>query len=510
MSILEIKDLKFSYGDKNLFNNLQMRLFVNDHLGLIGANGVGKTTLMNLMAHRLDPDEGKVNWENGVSFSYLDQHLQVASTLTISQYLYAVYEDLFALEKQMNKYYETLITADPSQYDKILKSAEFIQSTLEEKGFYLIKSKIANVLNGLGINFDDSWPMMNLSSGQRVKVFLAKMLLEEKDVLLLDEPTNFLDVIHIDWLAKYLNSYKKAFVVISHNLDFINSIANVIVEIENKKVETYKGDYQSYLIQKKLREDLYKNQYEAQQKYIKTTQDFINKNIVRASTTKRAQSRRKSLEKLDVLEKPVSLKKILFVFPFTNGFNMEALTTTKLSIGYSHSLLPPITTKIRYGEKVAIIGKNGVGKTTFLKTILGQIPKLDGEFWVNPLNKITYYSQELMADKNKTAVNFIQDDYPLMDDGVIRDLLGQYGITQELAIKTLDKLSGGEQTKVRFAKLSLEKSNLLILDEPTNHLDRQAKESLFKALNLYPGTVLLVTHEQTFYRNLKMKEIIFS
>ncbi|MDD3106801.1 MAG: ABC-F family ATP-binding cassette domain-containing protein [Bacilli bacterium] len=510
MSILEIKDLKFSYGDKNLFNSLQMRLFLNDHLGLIGANGVGKTTLMNLMSRRLDPDEGKVVWADNVTYSYLDQHLQVDEALTMQTYLYAVYEDLFALEKQMNHYYEQLMHVEQSQYDKILKSAEFIQNELEEKGFYLIKSKIANVLNGLGINYDENWPMMQLSSGQRVKIFLAKMLLEEKDVLLLDEPTNFLDAIHVQWLAKYLNGYKKAFVVISHNLDFIDAIANVIVEIDNKKVEIYKGNYQSYLIQKKLRDDLYKSNYEAQQKYIKTTQEFIDKNLVRASTTKRAQSRRKMLEKIDVLEKPSGNKKITFIFPFTNGFNMEAVITKKLSIGYDHVLLPPISLKIRFGEKVVIVGKNGVGKTTFVKTILGKTPKLGGDYQVNPLNKITYYQQELDTDKSKTAVQFIQDDYPLMEDKLIRDLLGQYGITGELAIKSLDKLSGGEQTKVRFAKLSLEKSNLLILDEPTNHLDRQAKESLFKALSLYPGTIILVTHEHTFYKNLKMKEIIFS
>ncbi|HPX84612.1 MAG TPA: ABC-F family ATP-binding cassette domain-containing protein [Bacilli bacterium] len=509
MSILEIKDLKFSYGDKNLFNSLQMRLFPNDHLGLIGANGVGKTTLMKLMAHRLDPDEGKVVWREGVTYSYLDQHLQVDSSLTIAQYLYDVYTDLFAMEEQMNKYYDSLVDADPSQYDKILKSAEFLQTTLEEKGFYLIKSKIANVLNGLGISYEVSWPMMQLSSGQRVKVFLAKMLLEEKDILLLDEPTNFLDSIHVDWLAKYLNSYKKAFVVISHNLDFIKAIANVVVEITNKKVEIYKGDYQSYLVQKKLREDLYKTQYEAQQKYIKKTQEFIDKNIVRASTTKRAQSRRKALEKIDVLEKPLMQKRITFSFPFTNAYHMEALTTKKLVIGYTHPLLPALSLKIRFGEKIAIVGKNGVGKTTFLKTILAQIPCLAGEFWLNPLNKITYYSQEILTDKTKTAVQYIQDDYPLMDDGMIRNLLSQFGIIGELAVKEMNKLSGGEQTKVRFAKLSLEKSNMLILDEPTNHLDRQAKDSLFKALALYPGTVLLVTHERSFYRHLKMKEIIF-
>jgi ATPase subunit of ABC transporter with duplicated ATPase domains len=510
MSIMEIKNLKFSYGEKDLFNSLDMQLFPNDHLGLIGANGVGKTTLMNLLAHRLDPDEGTIKWEDGVTFSYLDQHLQVAADLTIHDYLYVVYKDLFQMEDQMNGYYEKLASADPSQYDKLLRSAEFLQNTLEEKGFYSLKSRIANVLNGLGIDYDENWLMMNLSSGQRVKVFLAKMLLEERDVLLLDEPTNFLDVIHVDWLAKYLTAYKKAFVVISHNKDFLNSICNLILEIENKTIDVFKGNYDTYVEQKNLRAALYKKQYEAQQKYIKVTQDFIDRNLVRAKTTKRAQSRRKILEKMEVLEKPIGIKKITFSFPFTNGFNTEALIVNKLSIGYSKPLLPPISVKIRFGEKIAVIGKNGVGKTTFLKTILGNIPALAGESKLNPLNKITYYSQELEKLSELTAVAYIQENYPLMEDKLIRDLLGQYGITGELAIKTMDKLSGGELTKVRFAKLSLESSNLLILDEPTNHLDKQAKESLFKALGIYPGTIILVTHETAFYKNLKMKEIIFS
>lgn len=508
MSILNITNLKFSYGDNNLFNNLELKLEPNDHLGLIGLNGVGKTTLLNLIAQRIDPDEGQVRWQDGVSFSYLDQHLQVRDDLAIKEYLYCVYDDLFRKEADMNRLYQSLNTAPVEKYDKILSSAYNIQEELENKGFYLIKSKISNVVNGLGINYDENLLLKKLSGGQRVKVFLAKMLLEEKDVLLLDEPTNFLDVEHIEWLSKYLSGYSKAFILISHNVSFLN-ICNLICELNNKTLSFYRGNYEAYCKQKEMRDAQYESLYNSQQKFIKKTEDFINKNIVRASTTKRAQSRRKILEKLDILEKPQKPKPVHFDFPFSSGFNMEALIVRGLEIGYGKALLPPINFKIRFGEKLVIVGKNGVGKTTFLKTILGYIPKISGEFRLNPLDKIVYFSQDYTPSKSMTPVDYIQELYPLMEVVKIRTLLGQYGITGELAIKTMDKLSGGELTKVRFARLSLETSNLLVLDEPTNHLDKQAKEALFKALNAYPGTVILVSHERDFYKKLTVKEIIF-
>lgn len=510
MSILDISNLRFSYGDNNLFNGLNMRLFNNYHLGLIGINGVGKTTLMKLIAHKIDPDEGKITWMDGISFSYLDQYLQGYEDCSIRDYLYKVYDELFNEEKRMNDLYQSLETVPESMYDKILHKAYIIQNYLEENDFYMIKSKIANVVNGLGINYDDNWLLSKLSSGQRMKVFLAKMLLEEKDVLLLDEPTNFLDVVHVEWLSKYLQNYSKAFIVISHNTSFINNVCNVIAEISNKNIIIYKGNYDDYLKQKSMKEAEYLAQYEAQQKYIKKTQDFIDKNIARASTTKRAQSRRKVLDKLQVLEKPINIKKVKFDFPFSSSFNMEALSVKNLEIGYTKAILPPINLKIRFGEKIAIIGKNGVGKTTFLKTILGKIPLISGDVKMNYLNKIVYYSQEISDIQKITPVEYIQESYPLLEEKKIRDLLARYGITGELAIKTMDKLSGGELTKVRFALLSLSDSNMLILDEPTNHLDKQAKESLFKALKIYPGTVILVSHEKEFYKKLNMKELIFS
>ncbi len=508
MSILEIKNLKFSYGDNNLFNSLDMKLEMNDHLGLIGLNGSGKTTLLNLISRKIDPDEGSIKWQDGVSFSYLDQHLKVDKDITIKDYLYKVYESMFEQEQEMNLLYESLKNAPVEKYDKILNRAYYIQEELENKGFYLIKSKISNVVSGLGIHYDQNLPLKKLSSGQRVKVFLAKMLLEEKDVLLLDEPTNFLDAVHVEWLAKYLSGYSKAFILITHNHSFL-SVCNVICELNNKKITVYKGDYNTYLQQKEIRDNEHLALYQAQQKYIKKTQEFINKNIVRASTTKRAQSRRKILEKLEIIEKPQNLKPIRFEFPSIGGFNTEALIVKNLEIGYRHSLLPPLSFKVNFGEKIVIVGKNGVGKTTFLKTILGKIPPIKGSFRSNPLNKIVYFSQEYEESKKINPVQYIQELYPLMEVLKIRNLLGKYGISGDLAIKTLDKLSGGELAKVRFARLSLESSNLLILDEPTNHLDKQAKEALFKALKAYQGTLILVSHEKAFYQKLKMKEIYF-
>lgn len=509
MSILEITDLKFAYKDNNLFNKASLRLLNEDHMGVVGANGSGKSTLMNLIACRLLPDEGKIIWQNNISFSYLDQHLKIHDHLTIAEYLYEVYEPLYQKEKEMNDLYKSLETALETQYDKILNKAYNIQSYLEEKDFYMIKSKISNVVNGLGIDDDSSRVLKNLSSGQRGKVFLAKMLLEEKDVLLLDEPTNFLDAKHVEWLSKFLVNYKHPFIVISHDVSFLNSVCNVIYNLENKILTRYKGNYNDFLKLKDIRDKEYLDKYNAQEKLIKKTQEFIDKNIVRASTTKQAQSRRKQLEKMEKIEKPVTIKDVHFSFPFSASFNSEALVVKKLKIGYTKSLLPPIDLRIMFGDKIVVIGANGVGKSTFVKTILGEIPKIDGNIKMPFYNKPLYFEQEYNGKLDISAVEFFKEKYPTMIDTKIRDILGKYGIVGELAIKKMSELSGGELTKVRFARLSLETSNMLILDEPTNHLDKNAKNALFKAIVEYPGTIILVSHEKEFYKKLNMKEIHF-
>lgn len=506
--MLEVNNLKFSYGSVDLFNNVEFKIYNSEHVGLVGRNGCGKTTLMNLLVHKLAPDSGDIIWDKNITFSYLDQHLKIHDDLTIKEYLYTVYLDLFKKEDEMNALYESMAEANPDDYDKILKKCDNIMNYLEEKDFYMIKSKIGNVINGLGIIMDENHLLMNLSGGQRAKVFLGKMLLEEKDVLLLDEPTNFLDAAHVDWLAKFLINYKNAVIVISHNIDFLNQISNVILSLENKKVTKYKGNYDSYLKQKAENEETYIKEYEKQQKFIKKTEEFINKNIVRATTTKRAQSRRKMLEKIEVLEKPQGEKKVFFDFKFTKTFNTDVLTVKNLKIGYETVILDNLNIKFEFGNKYVITGKNGIGKTTFLKTILGEIPSLGGTIKLSPYNDITYFKQEEHAQKI-TPIDFFREKYPLLNDQEIRSILAKYGIIGEDAIKTMDSLSGGEVCKVRFAILSLESSNLLILDEPTNHLDKQAKKSLFTALATYPGTVILVSHEKSFYKQLNMKEINF-
>ncbi|MDD3382564.1 MAG: ABC-F family ATP-binding cassette domain-containing protein [Bacilli bacterium] len=508
MSILKVDNLKFSYGENDLFNNVNFDLHLNDHMGLIGANGSGKTTLLNLISHKIYPDRGSIKWDNKTSYSYLDQHLKIDTSISIEKYLYDVYKDLFDKEKEMNKLYKSLEDPLDLDIDKILNKAYNIQSYLEEKDFYLIKSKIGNVLNGLGVNVEDDRLLNELSSGQRVKVFLAKMLLEEKDVLLLDEPTNFLDAIHVDWLSKFLVNYKKAFIVISHDYVFLNSITNCIANLENKDIVKYRGNFESFLVQKSLRDDFYQKEYDAQQKRIKSLKEFVDKNIVRATTSKRAKSRQKILNKIEVMEKPQSEKKVHFDFKFTSGFNRKALILNDLCIGYNSSLLAPMNFDISFGEKVVILGKNGIGKTTFIKTILGKIPVISGSYKLDELNKVLYYQQEEKIE-NITPIQYIKNLYILMPDEDIRKLLARYGVRGRLALKTMDKLSGGELTKVRFARLSLEKSNLLILDEPTNHLDNTAKIALFEAIDKYEGTVIIVSHEKEFYKKLKMKEIKF-
>lgn len=508
MSVLEIENLRFSYKDKELFNDASVRVFEKEHIGIVGANGVGKTTLMKLIAGNLIPDNGKIVWDSNKTFSYLDQYLEVHSDQTIEEYLYSVYSPLFKKENQMNDLYASLVNANENEYDKILNKAYNIQEELEQNKFYEIKSRIGNIINGLGIQVEENRLLKDLSSGQKAKVFLGKMLLEEKDIILLDEPTNFLDIQHVEWLSKFLVNFKNTFLVISHNQEFLNTCCDVILALENKKITKYKGNYDQYLKQREMNMETYQKEYDKQQKEIKRTEEFIQKNIVRASTTKQAQSRRKVLEKMVKLEKPEKPRKVHFDFEFTKSFNVSAIETKHLSIGYSFPILTNINLKFEFGNKYLIYGKNGVGKSTFLKTILGIIPSLSGNIKMAPYNNILYYSQEETIP-DMTAVEFIRDKYPKMSDTEIRTLLAKYAITGDLTIKSMKQLSGGEVTKVRFALLSLTSSNLLILDEPTNHLDKAAKESLFQAIEKYPGTVILVSHEKEFYQKLKMKEIKF-
>lgn len=504
VALLEVTDLKFKYQDKELYANTNFRLLEQEHMVIVGPNGSGKSTFMNLIAKNLSPDNGKITWLTSVTYSYLDQHLKVKQDVTIEEYIYEVFGDLFAKEKQMNEYFVSLGTALEKDYEKILNRAMFIQEELEEKNFYALNSTVGNIINGLGINkYGLDKKLKELSGGMRAKVYLAKMLLEGHDVLLMDEPTNFLDANHIEWLIKFLNAYEKAFIIISHDEYFIRSIARVVYAIENKEFVRYKGDYDYYLTEKNLRQEQYQTAYLKQQKYIKKTEEFVQKNLVRASTTKQAQSRRTALQKLNVLEKPVKQMPIKFKFLFSKSLGQEVLKMKQLEVGYNgQAILPPIDLLITHNQRVAIIGHNGVGKTTILKTILGVLPPVSGDFKFNPSADINYFSQEEAMDLSLTPIQYLRQYYHLKTDGELRSVLAAVGVRSELVLKKLIELSGGEQTKVRLALLTMKKSNILILDEPTNHLDVHAKDALYDAIEQFPGSVILVSHEMNFAEGL--------
>ena len=511
MGLLDVEGLKFKYTDTNLFNDVSFRILPKDHIVLVGDNGCGKSTFMNLIAKNLIPDAGTIEWMNNIRYGYLDQHLKVKTDVSIKDYIIEVFKDLFDKEAKMNEYYEMLCTCDSKDYDKYLNYAQSIQDELEEKNYYAINSTLGNMINGLGIQeYGMDTKLNKLSGGQRAKVYLAKLLLEEPDVLLMDEPTNFLDVSHIEWLSNYLKGFKKAFVVISHDEEFLRKIGEVVYNLSNKVMTRYNMPYDTYLKEKEIREDQYKKAYESQQKFIKRTQDFIQKNIVRATTTKQAQSRRKMLERIAVLEKPKNHEPMYINFPFSKGLGQEVLKFSNLTVGYEDKVvLEDLNFLMKQNQKIAILGHNGVGKSTILKTIIGQIPALSGSFIWNPSADLNYFAQEEIYDNVTTPIEYLRYHYHLKTDGELRSVLAAVGIKQDLASKPMSMLSGGQQTKVRLALMTMKKSNVLIFDEPTNHLDVLSKAELWEAIDKFPGSVILVTHEDDFYEGLVDMELRF-
>ena len=504
MGLLDIEKLRFKYTTENLFNDVDFRILPHDHIVLVGDNGCGKSTLMNLMCKNLIPDSGSIVWMNNIKYGYLDQHLKVKTDVSIYDYIVDVFKPLFEKEKLMNSYYEKLVEVPESEYEKYLNYAQSIQDELDKNNFYWINSTLSNMINGLGLNeYDLNMPLKNLSGGSRAKVFLAKLLLDAPDVLLMDEPTNFLDSAHIEWLKKFLNDFDKAFVVISHDEEFLKAIGKVVYDLSNKKLTRYNMPYELFLKEKEIREEQYKKAYVSQQAFIKRTNEFIQKNIVRATTTKQAKSRRKMLERLDVLEKPKNHEPMHIKFPFSKELGQEVLKLDKLTVGYPDKVvLEDLDFLLKHNQKVVILGRNGVGKTTIIKTIMGIIEPLGGEFKWNNSADLNYFTQEETYDNIVTPIEYIRYFYHLKTNEEIRAVLATVGIRGELATKKMIELSGGQQTKVRLALMTMKKSNILVFDEPTNHLDILSKAELWEAIDNFPGSVILVTHEDDFYDGL--------
>ena len=509
MSILEVNDLKFKYKDVELYNNVTFKLEYNEHVCLVGDNGTGKSTFMKLISHNLIPDKGKITWLPHITYDYLDQHLDINHNLSINDYLIDVFKDLFLKEEELNKLYESL--AYETNYDKIYKRIEIIEKYLNDNDFYQISSKIGNVISGLGLKeVGLERKIKELSGGEKMKVFLAKLLLKEVDVLLMDEPTNFLDQNQVIWLAKYLKAFKGSFIVISHDEAFIREISNVIYLLENKTFTKFKMSYDLFLKERDIRKEQYVKAYQNEQKKVKEIKDFIQKNIVRATTTKRAQSRRKMLEKMELLDKPKNHVQMHLTFPYASETGDEVLKLNDLVVGYENRrVLGPLNYLLKKDKKIAILGRNGVGKTTILKTITNQIKPLEGSFKWNPSVIINLFKQEDDSMLDVTPINYLRYFYHLKTDQELRSILAKVGITTNLQIKPLKELSGGERTKVKLALMTMKKSNVLILDEPTNHLDPLSKLELFDALKAFPGVLILVSHERDFYDELIDEELYF-
>lgn len=498
MSLLEVNDLTQRFADKILYDKASFELYKGEHMGIVGQNGAGKSTLIKILTGEIIPDHGLVKWQPGIQIGHLDQYAEINGDCTILDYLRTAFAPLYALEQKMNSIYEEM--AATGNVDKLELAARY-QERLELSDFYGIDSQIDKVAYGLGIHaIGLERTVEQLSGGQRAKVILAKLLLEKPDVLLLDEPTNFLDQEHVEWLSGYLSAFNGAYIVVSHDFDFLERVTSCICVIEFGTIKKYTGKYSSFLSQKEhLRKD-YIRQYEAQRKKIEKTEEYIRKNIAGVNT-KIAQGRRKQLERMERLAPPTFVHKPMIQFQEVSLSTHKALVVQDLEIGYNTPLLPKLNFSVMGGQKLVITGFNGIGKSTLLKTLVRNIPVISGYFQFAEPVKIGYFEQDLSwEDETKTPIQIISDAYPNMVEKEIRKQLAWCGVKNTLSTQAIGSLSGGEQSKVKLCRLLLSPSNFLILDEPTNHLDADTKEALKQALSQFNGSVLLVSHEPAFYQ----------
>ncbi len=500
--ILDVKNLSHGFGDRAIFDDVSFRLLKGEHIGLIGANGEGKSTFMNIITGKLMPDEGKVEWAKNVRVGYLDQHTVLEAGMTIGDVLKSAFDYLFGLEEQMNKICDSMGDASPEEMEKMLEELGTIQDVLTNNDFYMIDAKVEETARALGLlELGLDHDVTELSGGQRTKVLLAKLLLEKPDILLLDEPTNYLDENHIEWLKRYLNDYENAFILISHDIPFLNSVINIIYHMENQKLDRYVGNYDKFKEVYEMKKSQLEAAYKRQQQEIDDLKDFVARNKARVSTRNMAMSRQKKLDKMDVIELAREKPKPEFNFKNARASGKMVFETQDLVIGYDRPLSKPINLRMERGEKIAITGTNGIGKTTFLKSVLGIIPALEGKAHLGDYLYKGYFEQEIKAGDN-TCIEEIWEEFPSYTQYEVRSALAKCGLTTKHIESRVKVLSGGEQAKVRLCKLINTETNILLLDEPTNHLDIDAKDELKRALKEYKGAVLLVCHEPEFYDGL--------
>lgn len=503
MSILNVKNLSHGFGDRAIFNNVSFRLLKGEHVGLVGANGEGKSSFMNIITGKLMPDEGDVEWAKRVRVGYLDQHTSLQKGKTMRAVLKDAYKYLFDLENEMNETYEKMAEANEEELTEMLENVGTIQDILTNNDFYVIDAKIDEIARGLGltdIGLDND--VYDLSGGQRTKVLLAKLLLEKPDILLLDEPTNYLDESHIEWLKRYLQNYENAFILISHDIPFLNSVINLIYHMGNQELNRYVGDYDNFMQIYEVKKQQLESQFKRQKQEIADLEDFVARNKARVSTRNMAMSRQKKLDKMDRIELPKEKIKPEFNFKEGRASGKLIFETKDLVIGYDRPLTKPLNIRMEKGQKIALVGANGIGKTTLLKSILGITKPISGEVEQGYYLNIGYFEQEMKDGSNNTCIEEIWNEFPGFTQYEIRAALAKCGLTNKHIESLVKVLSGGEQAKVRLCKLINRETNVLVLDEPTNHLDVDAKEELKRALKEYRGSILLISHEPEFYRDV--------
>ncbi|MGN5467886.1 ABC-F family ATP-binding cassette domain-containing protein [Lactiplantibacillus plantarum] len=506
MILLQVQQVMRRFGADVLFDNVQMDIQEHARVALVGRNGAGKSTLLKMIAGETVPDEGQISMRKGLTIGYLAQDQGLDSNNTIWEEMSSVFAELHAIEKRMhqleNQLSDPAIMNDEQAYQQTLKTYDQIQTEFQQKNGYGYQAEIRGVLHGFQFDadvYDKS--VTALSGGQKTQLALAKLLLEKRDLLILDEPTNHLDVETLTWLESYLQSYSGALLIVSHDRYFLDRVVNEVYDLSHHEMVHYTGNYDQFVQEKAARIQAQWKHYEKQQAEISKLEDFVNRNIVRASTTKRAQARRKQLAKMDRLDRPDSDEKTAhFGFHAAKQSGNIVLTVKDAAVGYDGQILSePDNLNIKKHEAIAIVGPNGIGKSTFLKSILGQIPFIKGQA-VFGTNVVTgYYDQEQrnLNDK-KTVLSELWDEHPTTPEKDIRTILGSFLFTGEDVDKPVHALSGGERARLLLTKLAMQNDNFLILDEPTNHLDIDSREVLEIALNDFDGTLLFVSHDRYF------------
>lgn len=518
MILLQVNQVSKYYGAELILSNMKLEVQHKDRIALVGRNGAGKSTLLKIIAGQLSHDDGEIIKPKGVTIGYMAQDTGLESELSIWDEMLTVFNDLIDQERTIRKLEETMAKPDTfsneDYYQKVLNEYDALQITFKDQGGYQYEADIRSVLHGLQFgDFDYSTLISTLSGGQKTRLALGKLLLMKPDILILDEPTNHLDIETLAWLEQYLQGYQGAVLIVSHDRYFLDKVVNQVYEISRHSMKKFHGNYSSYLVKKA--EDFERNmkQYEKQQEEIEKLRDFVQRNITRASTTKRAQSRRKQLEKMDVLDKPQGdQKSASFSFQIDKQSGNEVLQLKDLAIGYTNEEISEhINARITKGESIALVGPNGVGKSTLLKTIINKLPVLSGEMHFGTNIQVSYYDQEQAnLVSNKRVLNELWDEHPSQPEKEIRTVLGNFLFSGDDVLKTVSTLSGGEKARLALAKMMMEKGNFLILDEPTNHLDIDSKLVLENALIDYPGTILFVSHDRYFINRIATKVIELS